>query len=95
MIAPLAATPVYMARHVAWLGVLGTIKVSSLEPYMHAVNGFFNDQGLEAVALGDLVAKIWKGLTASQVPIDDTPVRVHVPASIVVQALRMAQALLL
>jgi hypothetical protein len=34
------------------------------------------DSGLEAAALGDLVAKVRKGLAESQVAIDDTPVRV-------------------
>jgi hypothetical protein len=92
-IAPLVATPAHMARYVAWLGQLGTIKASSLQPYLSAVNGFFKDHGLEAVALGDLVAKGRKGLAASQVAIDDTPVRVHLPASIAIKALRMAQAL--
>jgi hypothetical protein len=82
-----------MARYVTWLGQLGTIKASSLQLYMSAVNGFFNDHGLKAIALGDLVAKARKGLAASQVAIEDTPVRVHMPTSIVVQALRMAQAL--
>jgi hypothetical protein len=88
-----AITPAHMTRYVAWLGQLGTIKASSLQPYMSAVNGFFKDHGLEAIALGDLVAKVRKGLAASHVAIKDTPVRVHMPASIVVQALSMAQAL--
>jgi hypothetical protein len=92
-LAPLAATPAHMARCVAWLGQLSTIKASSLQPYTSALNGFFEDHGLEAIALGDLVAKVRKPLAASQVAIDDTPVRVHLPASIVVKALRMAQAL--
>jgi hypothetical protein len=92
-LAPLAATPAHMARYVAWLGQLGTIKASSLQPYLSAVNGFFKDHGLEAIAIGDLVAKVKKGLAASQVAIDDTPVRVHLPASIIVKVLRMAQAL--
>jgi hypothetical protein len=60
---------------------------------MCIVSGFFKHCGLEGVALSDIVATVRRGLAASQVPIDDTPVRVHPPASIVVQALRMAQAL--
>jgi hypothetical protein len=60
---------------------------------MSAVIGFFKNHGLEPIALGDLVAKVRKGLAASHVAIEDTPVRVHLPASIVVQALRKAQAL--
>jgi hypothetical protein len=90
---PLDATLAHMARCVAWPGQLGTIKASSLQPYMFAVNGFFKDHGLEGSALGDLVAKVRKGLTASEVAIHDTPVRVPMPYSIIVQALRTAQAL--
>jgi hypothetical protein len=92
-LAPLAATPAHMARYVAWLGQLCTIMASSLQPYVSAVNGFFKDHGLEAVALSDLVAKVRKGLAASHVAIEDTPIHVHLPASIVVKVLRMAQAL--
>jgi site-specific recombinase XerD len=64
-LAPLTATPAHMARYVAWLGQIGTIKASSLQPYLSAVNVFFKNHGLEAVALGDLVAKVRKGLAAS------------------------------
>jgi hypothetical protein len=46
---------------------------------MSAVNGFFKYHGLEAFGLGDLVVKVRKGLAASQVAIEDTPIRVHVP----------------
>jgi hypothetical protein len=76
-----------MARYVAWLGQLGTIKASSLQPYPSACNGFFKDHGLEAVVLGDLVAKVRNGLVASHVAIDDAPVQVraHLSASIVVK----------
>jgi hypothetical protein len=45
-----------MAKYVAWLGQLGTIKASSLQPYLSTINGFIKDHGLEAVAFGDLVA---------------------------------------
>jgi hypothetical protein len=60
---------------------------------MSAINGFFNDYGLEAIALGDLAAKVRKGLAASHAAIDDTPVRIHLPASIVIKALRIAKTL--
>jgi hypothetical protein len=82
-----------MARYVAWLGQLGTFKASSLQTYLLEVNGFFKDHGLEANAHGDHVAKVRKGLAASHVAIDNTPIRVHLPTSIVVKALYMAQTL--
>jgi hypothetical protein len=42
-LSPLVATPAHMARYVAWLGQLGTIKASGLQLYMSFVNGFFKD----------------------------------------------------
>jgi hypothetical protein len=56
-----------MARFVTKLGNLGTIKTSSLQPYFSAVNNFNNDHGREPVALGDLVARVRKGLATSHV----------------------------
>jgi site-specific recombinase XerD len=57
---PLATTPAHMARYVAWLGHLGTIRASSLQPHLSVINGFFKDCGLEVIALDDLVANIRK-----------------------------------
>jgi hypothetical protein len=56
---------------------------------MSAVNGFFKGHGLEAIALGDLIAKVQKGLAMSHVTVEDTPLRVHMLGSIAVQALRL------
>jgi hypothetical protein len=39
-----------MARYIAWIGERGTIKATSLHPYLKAVNGFFKDHGAEPVA---------------------------------------------
>jgi hypothetical protein len=82
-----------MACYVVWLGQLGTIKACSMQPYLLAGNIFLKDHGLEAIAIGGLVAKVRKGLAASQVAIEDIPIHVHMPAPIVIQTLRMAQAL--
>jgi ADP-heptose:LPS heptosyltransferase len=54
-----------MARYIAWIGERGTIKATSLHPYLKAVIGFFKDHGAEPVAQGDLVAKVRRGLAAS------------------------------
>jgi acyl-coenzyme A synthetase/AMP-(fatty) acid ligase len=51
----LVTTPTHLARYVAWLGQLQTIKASSVQSYMYAVNGFFKEHGLKALPLGDLV----------------------------------------
>jgi site-specific recombinase XerD len=52
---PLAATAATMARYIAWIGERGTIKATSLQLYLSAVNGFFKDHSAEPVAQGDFV----------------------------------------
>eukprot|EP00873_Tetraselmis_striata_P027418 jgi/Tetstr1/447682/TSEL_035040.t1 len=90
----LAADPGTMARYVTWLGNLGTIKASSLQPYLSAVNNsFFKDHGREPMALGDLVSKVRKGLAASQVTLNPELMRAPLPARVVLKALTLAKAL--
>eukprot|EP00873_Tetraselmis_striata_P028713 jgi/Tetstr1/448977/TSEL_036202.t1 len=48
---------VTMAQYVTYLGNLGTIKATSLQPYMSAINGFFQDHGMAAMAVGPLISK--------------------------------------
>eukprot|EP00873_Tetraselmis_striata_P013707 jgi/Tetstr1/433971/TSEL_023148.t1 len=55
----LAADPGTMAaRYVTWLGNMGTIKASNMQPNMSAVNNFFKDHGREPKALSDLVGRV-------------------------------------
>jgi hypothetical protein len=61
---PLAGKPSTMARFVTLLGNLGTIKASSLQPYLSVVNIFYKDHGREPISLGNLVARVRKGLAA-------------------------------
>eukprot|EP00873_Tetraselmis_striata_P039900 jgi/Tetstr1/460164/TSEL_005480.t1 len=89
----LAADPGIMARYVRWLGNLGTIKASSLQPYLSAVNNFFKDHGREPMALGDLVSRVRKGLAASQVTLNPELMRAPLPARVVLKALTLAKAL--
>jgi hypothetical protein len=49
---PIAATAATMARYVAWIGESGTIKATSLQPYLSVVNGFLRDHGPEPVLQG-------------------------------------------
>jgi hypothetical protein len=71
-----------MARYITWIGERGTIKATSLQPYLSAVNGFFKDHGAEPVAQGDLVAKVRRGLAASQVSLHPSRTRMYLPARI-------------
>jgi hypothetical protein len=79
-----------MARYIAWIGERGTIKATSLQPYLSAVNGFFKDHGAELVAQGDLVAKVRRGLTTSHVSLHPSRIRMYMPAQFLVSSLRLA-----
>jgi hypothetical protein len=57
------------------------------------VNGFFNDHGAEPVAQGDLVAKVRRGLAASQVSLQPSHTRMYLLARILVSLLRLAKDL--
>eukprot|EP00873_Tetraselmis_striata_P017697 jgi/Tetstr1/437961/TSEL_026591.t1 len=85
--------PLYMARYVTWLGNLGTIKASNLQPYLSAVNNFFKDHGWEPMAPGDLVSGIRKGLAASHVTLHPELMRAPLPARVVLKAPPLAKAL--
>eukprot|EP00873_Tetraselmis_striata_P019942 jgi/Tetstr1/440206/TSEL_028558.t1 len=89
----MAADPGTMARYVTWLGNLGTIKASSLQPYVSAVSNFFKDHGREPMALDDPVSRFRKGLAASQVTLHPELMRAPLPARAVLKALTLAKAL--
>jgi hypothetical protein len=89
----LPVNPATMSRFVAWLGNLGTIKASNHQPYMSAVNNFYMDHGRESVALGDLVARVRRGLVVSHATITPTLIRVLLPSAVVYGALTRAYEL--
>jgi hypothetical protein len=65
-ISPLQATPASMVRYTAWLGLLGTVAASSLQPYYSAVNKFFRDHQRPPIAVGELLADARRGLEMLQ-----------------------------
>jgi hypothetical protein len=90
---PLAATAATMARYIAWIGERGTIKATSMQPYLSLVNGFFKDHGAKPVAQDDLVAKVRWGLAASQVSLHPCRTRLDLASRILVSSLRPAKDL--
>jgi hypothetical protein len=90
-LAPLAATAATMARYIAWIGERGTIKATSMQPYLSTVNGFLKDHGAEPVAHGNLVAKVRRGLAATQVSLHPSRARLYLPARILVSSLPLAK----
>ncbi len=75
---PLTASPIDIARYVAWLGQRGTIAAGSLQPYLSAVNRLLHDHAQPPVALGPLVARFHKGLENCQE--DTRPLPWHSPS---------------
>jgi hypothetical protein len=55
---PLAATRATMARYIAWIGERGTMKATSIQPYISRIKGFLRDHGAGLVAKADLV-RFW------------------------------------
>jgi hypothetical protein len=93
-LAPLEATPVHIARYVAWLGVRGTVSATSLQPYLSAINRFLQDHGVAPVALGPLVGNVRAGLRNSQVSLQPTAPRLPLPAPVALDILAQAERLL-
>jgi hypothetical protein len=92
-IPPLAATAATMPGYIAWIGKRGTIKATSLQPCLSAVDGFFKDHGTKPVAQGDLVAKVRRGLASSQLSLHPSRTRMYLLARILVSSLRLAKDL--
>jgi hypothetical protein len=92
-LAPFAGNPVMMARFVAWLGNVGTIK-APMRPYMLvAVNKFYIEHGRDSVALRDLVERVRRGLSASHVTLTPTLIRVPPPTEVARRTLTRAEEL--
>ena len=56
LIDPKHASPIDIARYIAWLGKRGTVAAASLQPYLSSINKYLQDHALPPVALGPLVA---------------------------------------
>eukprot|EP00873_Tetraselmis_striata_P006565 jgi/Tetstr1/426829/TSEL_017044.t1 len=46
-----------VAGYIAWQGLRESVKATSLQPYLSAINGLYRDHGAEPVAQGDLINK--------------------------------------
>jgi hypothetical protein len=83
-LSPLACSPATIAICVTWFGNHGTIKASSLQPYLSAVNSFCKDRGREPVIMGNPAAPVCnKELEASHVMLSPTPIHVPLPFLVV------------
>ena len=56
LIDPKQASPIDIARCIAWLGKRGRVAAASLQPYPSSINMYLQNHALPPVALGPLVA---------------------------------------
>ena len=89
----LDATTTSIVRYLAWLGDRGTVKYSSLQPYLSAINKYFADHGKEPVALGSLIESARRGFKQQQLALDEPTIRIPVPATAALSILRYAESL--
>jgi hypothetical protein len=86
-ISPLQATPGSMVRYTAWLGLLGTVAASPLQPYYSAVNKFFRDHKRPPIAVRELLADARRGLEMLKRRLVPADTRLPLPAPVALDIL--------
>eukprot|EP00873_Tetraselmis_striata_P037228 jgi/Tetstr1/457492/TSEL_044074.t1 len=82
-ISPLEATTANVVRYVAWIGERGHIAAKSLQPYLSAINTFFELHNLVPIAKDSLhLTSSRRGLMLRQRRLDAAPLRVPLPADV-------------
>eukprot|EP00873_Tetraselmis_striata_P013977 jgi/Tetstr1/434241/TSEL_023351.t1 len=82
-ISPLEATTATVVRYVAWIGERGHIAAKSLQPYLFAINTFFELHNLVPIAKDSLhLTSARRGLMLRQRRLDAAPLRVPLPADV-------------
>eukprot|EP00873_Tetraselmis_striata_P029174 jgi/Tetstr1/449438/TSEL_036533.t1 len=82
-ISPLEATTATVVRYVAWIGERGHIAAKSLQPYLSAINTFFELHNLVPIAKDSLhLTSARRGLMLRQRRLDAAPLRVSLPADV-------------
>eukprot|EP00873_Tetraselmis_striata_P037118 jgi/Tetstr1/457382/TSEL_043984.t1 len=82
-ISPLEATTATVVRYVAWIGERGHIAAKSLQPYMSAINTFFELRNLDPIAKDSLhLTSARRGLMLRQRRLDAAPLRVPLPSDV-------------
>eukprot|EP00873_Tetraselmis_striata_P009924 jgi/Tetstr1/430188/TSEL_020019.t1 len=82
-ISPLEATTATVVRYVAWIGERGHIGANSLQPYLSAINTFFELHNLDPIAKDSLhLTSARRGLMLRQRRLETAPLRVPLPADV-------------
>eukprot|EP00873_Tetraselmis_striata_P028819 jgi/Tetstr1/449083/TSEL_036296.t2 len=82
-ISPLEATTATVVRYVTWIGERGHIAAKSLQPYLSAINTFFELHNLDPIAKDSLhLTSARRGLMLRQRRLDAAPLRIPLPADV-------------
>eukprot|EP00873_Tetraselmis_striata_P022647 jgi/Tetstr1/442911/TSEL_030974.t1 len=82
-ISPLEATTATVVRYVAWIAERGHIGAKSLQPYLYAINTFFELHNLDPIAKDSLhLTSARRGLMLRQRRLEAAPLRVPLLADI-------------
>eukprot|EP00873_Tetraselmis_striata_P001127 jgi/Tetstr1/421391/TSEL_012359.t1 len=82
-ISPLEATTATVVRYVAWVGERGHIGAKSLQPYLSAINTFFELHNLDPIAKDSLhLTSARRGLMLRQRRLEAAPLRVPLLADV-------------
>eukprot|EP00873_Tetraselmis_striata_P002110 jgi/Tetstr1/422374/TSEL_013214.t1 len=82
-ISPLEATTAIVVRYVAWIGERGHIGAKSLQPYLSAINTFFELHNLDTIAKDSLhLTSARRGLMMRQRRLETSPLRVPLPTDV-------------
>eukprot|EP00873_Tetraselmis_striata_P000360 jgi/Tetstr1/420624/TSEL_011712.t1 len=94
-ISPLEATTATVVRYVAWIGDRGHIAAKSLQPYLSAINTFFELHNLDPIAKDSLhLTSARRGLMLRQRRLDAAPLRVPLPADVAYRFVTKAELIL-
>ena len=90
----LDVTNIDIAHYIAWMGDQGSVAPDSLQPYLSSINKFLLDHAKPAVALGQMVSGVRRGLANCRSDLAPTPERLPLPAPVALAILKKAEQLL-
>eukprot|EP00873_Tetraselmis_striata_P020551 jgi/Tetstr1/440815/TSEL_029122.t1 len=92
-ISPLEATTATVVRYVAWIGERGYVGAKPLQPYLSAINTFFELHNLDPIAKDILhLTASRRGLMPRQRCLEAAPLRVPLPADVAYNFVERAES---
>jgi hypothetical protein len=79
-----------MVRYTAWLGLLGTVAASSMQPYFSASTKYFQDHQVPRIAVGEILADARRGLEMQQQRLVPSDTKLPLPYPFALEILQSA-----